>query len=118
MKYRTTVKAIREEYSNIISIGYCDAQFLLSFTSPDAYTCGVYGWNFDLYELNEKGFGNIAICTGYRGMPKGVKFDYSRLHFYENKARDVIKNAPYERRNAMCKELLRDFLGEVFGGKN
>lgn len=109
MKYQTTAKAIRAEYApcNILSIGYCDAQFLLSPYSPDAYTCGVYGWNFDVYEIN-----GIAICTGYRGMPKGMNYDSSRLRFFEEKARDVCRNAPYEKRNAILGELLRDFIGE------
>ena len=119
MKNKITAKSIRERYSKIISIGYCDAQNLLSFTSPDYYTCGVYGWNFDVYDFN-----NVAICTGYRGMPKGKNYDWKRLDFYEKKAEEICHMKDntghflsYEEINAKLKELLRDFLGEVFGGK-
>ena len=64
MKYKTTVKALREGACNLRSAGYCDLQYLLTNHSPVAYTCGVYGWNFDVYEVY-----GLTICTGYRGMP-------------------------------------------------
>lgn len=63
MKYKTTAKAIREGAINPRSAGYCDLQSLLTNHSPIAYTCGVYGWNFDVYEVY-----GLTICTGYRGM--------------------------------------------------
>ena len=42
MKYKTTTKAIKNNYSEneIISIGYCGAYHLLKNHSPIAYTCG------------------------------------------------------------------------------
>ena len=64
MKYKTTAKALREGACNLRSAGYCDLQYLLTNHSPVAYTCGVYGWNFDVYEVY-----GLTICTGYRGMP-------------------------------------------------
>ena len=51
MKYKTTAKAIREGACNPRAAGYCDIQNLLINHSPIAYTCGVYGWNFDVYEV-------------------------------------------------------------------
>lgn len=63
MKYKTTAKAIREGAMNPRSAGYCDLSYLLTNHSPVAYTCGVYGWNFDVYEVY-----GLTICTGYRGM--------------------------------------------------
>ena len=109
MKYKTTAKAIREGYFKIISIGYCRAQNLLAPFSPVAYTCGIYGWNFDLYEFN-----GVAICTGYRGMPKGGDYDYKQLKFFEKKAEEIrCSKAPYEEQKKKIRELLRDFLGGV-----
>lgn len=108
MKYKTTAKAIRNGYSKIISIGYCGAQNLLSVLEPSAYTCGIYGWNFNLYE-----FKGVAICTGYRGMPSGANYDYERLGFFEKKAEEIrFSKAPYEEQEKKIRELLRDFLGE------
>lgn len=65
-KYRTTVKAIRDAMragTPTVALGYCELQSLLSCADPEAYTVGVYGWNFDVYRL-----GGLTICTGYRGM--------------------------------------------------
>ena len=45
MKTKVTNKEIRSNYNNILSIGYCQAHFLLSGVSPFGYNCGVYGWN-------------------------------------------------------------------------
>ena len=49
MKYKTTVKALRESACNLRCAGYCDLSSLLRGHEPTAYTCGVYGWNFDVY---------------------------------------------------------------------
>lgn len=46
---------------NVICLGYCVNQRLIARFTPRFYTCGVYGWNADIYD-----FGNFAICTGYR----------------------------------------------------
>lgn len=82
MKYKTTAKAIREGYHTIISVGYCDLQCLLSYESPVAYSAGVYGWNFDVYDIN-----GVAIATGYRGMPsRNSKSDYALIREYDGKA--------------------------------
>lgn len=64
MKFKTTTKAIREGACNVRSAGYCDLSHLLQGHEPVAYTCGVYGWNYDMYEVY-----GLTICTGYRGMP-------------------------------------------------
>lgn len=64
MKYKTTRKAIVNGCANIKCAGFCDLQYLLSNHEPTAYTCGVYGWNFDVYKVY-----GITICTGYRGTP-------------------------------------------------
>ena len=66
MKYKTTRKAIVEgtPANSLVSVGYCDLAELLCYHSPTAYTCGVYGWNFDVYEVY-----GLTICTGYRGCP-------------------------------------------------
>lgn len=65
-KYRTTAKAIRDAMragTPTVALGYCELQRLLGCADPEAYTAGVYGWNFDVYRL-----GGLTICTGYRGM--------------------------------------------------
>ena len=51
MKVKTTRKAIVNSSYNVKYAGYCDLSYLLNNHSPIAYTCGVYGWNFDVYEV-------------------------------------------------------------------
>ena len=103
MKYKTTVKAIKEGCCNIVYIGYCDAWYLLSNHSANAYTCGVYGWNFDVYEVYD-----VTICTGYRGMP-GRRA--SNVNEYEKKARAIFDNysIKYEERKEQIEKLLEEF---------
>jgi hypothetical protein len=90
---------------------------LIHYVSADYYTCGVYGWNFDVYT-----FGNYAITTGYRGMIDNVSKDYSSLiHEYDDKARELIKTQwekPYEELKAEVNNLLKEFLQKVFDTKD
>ena len=82
MKYKTTAKELKQGYYKIISVGYCDLQSLLCYKSPIAYSKGLYGWNFDVYDFN-----GVAICTGYRSMPsKNSKTDYKLMREFEEKS--------------------------------
>ena len=120
MKFKTTTKKIKENYSQdyILSIGYCDLQTLLKYESPIAFTSGIYGWNYDLYEID-----GIAICTRYRGMPQGKSFDYSIVRKYETKAQKIADRrkkddetwAHYDnKQRKSVKKLLKQFLKEVY----
>ena len=120
MKFKTTSKKIKENYPQnyILSVGYCDLQFLLKYETPRAYTSGVYGWNYDLYEIE-----GIAICTGYRSQPKGKNFDYDLVKKYENKARKVFETRKKDnetwtqfdnKKRKAINKLLKQFLKEVY----
>ena len=50
MKFKTTQKAIKANYTNIICVGYCDLQHLLTYKTPIAYTVRREGWGADIYE--------------------------------------------------------------------
>lgn len=104
MKYKTTAKALREYGYNVKSAGYCDLQYLLNNHSATAYTRGVYGWNFDVFEVY-----GVTICTGYRGMP-GKRLN--GITEYEQKARDILSwenKAPYEEKQQAVENLLKEF---------
>lgn len=107
MKFETTRKAIVNHYSKVYSVGYCGAQYLFRGMSPVAYNAGVYGWNFDLYDV-----GGVAICTGYRNMPGAIA---PNVREYESAARAIWEDysAPYEDRAARAREVLRDFIGQL-----
>ena len=105
MKYKTTRKAIvaGTPANNLVCAGYCDLSNLLWGHEPIAYTCGVYGWNFDVYEVYGK-----TICTGYRNMP-GRKANNEAA--YEEKARAISDNydLSWEERRDRIELLLKEF---------
>lgn len=110
MKFKTTAKAIRENGGKVLSVSYCGMQHLLSNHAPIAYTCGVYGWNFDVYTVD-----GVTICTGYRGMV-GKSPDYDVLRDYENRAEKIMydRTIDYDKRRELVESLLSDFLSKAF----
>ena len=103
MKFKTSRKAIVEgtPKSALFAVGYCDMAYLLCYHSPIAYTCGVYGWNFDVYEVY-----GLTICTGYRNMPGrnlvGVKE-------YEEAARKITtSDHPWDYQKEEIENLLKE----------
>lgn len=109
MKYRTTQKAIREGFTNKISIPYCGLQNLLACETETAYTTRREGWGADIYE-----FGNTAIITGYA--PFGnIKPDYETRQKYEQKAAQIRSyyNFDYEKCKRRLRELISEFIEEV-----
>lgn len=108
-KLKSTRKAIVESYNNIICVGYCELQNLLNCESPSFYTCGVYGWNANIYD-----FGNTAICTGYR--PFGnASAPYGLIAYYEKLAEPIARDyhMPWAERKQKLDELIQQFIDEV-----
>ena len=62
MKTQISKKAIMNTYKNVIRVGYCDLQRALTWREPNYYTAGVYGWNADVYVIDDE----TVIVTGYR----------------------------------------------------
>ena len=107
MKFKTTRKAIIEGSSNIVSAGYCDLAHLLWYHSPIAYTSGIYGWNFDVYEID-----GLTICTGYRGMPGRTA---NGIREYEQKAKTIVNDykKPHEERREELEALLKEWIAQA-----
>lgn len=104
MKTKLTNKQVKEMFAGVKCAGYCDLQFLLNNVEPIAYTCGIYGWNYDVYYIH-----GVAIATGYRNMP-GERLE--KISEYNEKARNILswenKQTYDEKRNAID-ELLKEF---------
>ena len=111
-KAKVTRKWVNDNFY-CCSVGYCDLQYLLHCVSADYYTCGVYGWNFDVYT-----YGNYAITTGYRGMIENCKTDKNvSIREYDQKAREILSKYSYADYEDMRKEvnkLLEEFLNKKF----
>ena len=112
MKFKTTQKAIRGGYSDIIRVGYCDLQYLLKFENPIAYTTRVEGWAADVYSVK-----NRAIVTGYS--PFGnIKPPYDLVREYDDQARAIATdwNMPQDIKREKISALLSAFIDEVSKG--
>ena len=102
MKTKVTKREVMNGYSEVAEIGYCELQTVLSYIDAKYYTCGLYGWNSDIYEI-----GNFAICTGYR--PFGTfRPNYKTVRSLEDKAKKIYSNKTwkYETKVRKVKELL------------
>lgn len=108
MKLKATKKQIRENFNTILSIGYCDAQYLLYHKNPFAYSVGINGWSCDYYQI-----GNICISTGYS--PIGMDVDYSLLKELEAKAELIVHDykLSYSDKEKQLSELLKELINSV-----
>ena len=109
MKLKTTNKEIQSNFSKIVKIGYCKAQYLLHYKSPFSYTCGVYGWNADFYQI-----GNACISTGYRTI--GDSVDYSLLLQLEKQAQDICLD--YSINDKTKEKQIDELLNELLNSLN
>ena len=107
LKAKVTKKDILESYYNVISIGYCNAQYLLQGLEPQFYTCGIYGWNADIYQIDY----STVIVTGYRPF-SNLERDYDLLKKYEERAEKVWGDysLDYDKRKEKVNKLLKEFV--------
>ena len=107
-KYKTSMKAIKENNSKVINIGYCAAQNLLRFNESTAYSSGTYGWNCNFHQIDK----NTVIATGYR---VGKLVNYTIVEKYDNLAAEIIsnKNISWDDKKSQVNELLEKFIKEV-----
>ena len=113
MKSKTTRKEIKNKIPSdyIWQTSYGAMQHLLYYQNPIAYTSGVYGWNFDLYDIDR-----VYFTTGYRNMV-GKQIDYNLLNKYENQAEEIINSwdkYKYEEKKDLVNNLLKEFIKELY----
>ena len=108
MKFKTTQKAIKQGFENVISVPYCRLQNLLKCESPIAYTTRAEGWGADIYAFN-----NTAIVTGYA--PFGnIRPDYETNQHYEKRAREIIDVVDdWNEKKALLSSLIKEYIEEV-----
>ena len=110
-KVKTTAKAIKNAYCNIITIGFCGMQHLLSYFTPAYYTCGVNGWNCDVFIVDD----NTVIATGYRPV-SGNLHSYELVEKYDEKAQKEIYgrwDIDYQEQKRIASQMLSDFVKEI-----
>ena len=108
MKFKTTQKAIKENYKTVISVPYCSLQNLLKYESPVAYTVRREGWAADIYDMGN----GVAIAMG--DAPFGnVRPSYELRECYEKQAEKVHCSLDYEERVKALQKLQKSFIEEV-----
>lgn len=108
MKKQVSQKFIRENYKNIIGVGYCELWALLRCKEPKYYTSGVYGWNADIYQVDNE----TVIVTGYRpfGNIKGYRLGVE----VNQEATKVIRvNHDWNKIEEKLDKLIEKFVKEV-----
>lgn len=109
MRLKVTRKQLVKNYY-CIAVGYCQLQTMLTYQSSPYYTAGVYGWNFDVYTFAYKGC-NVAICTGYRGMP-GISVPYALEYEFESRAIQIMACKEKNKRE-LLDALILEFIATV-----
>ena len=108
MKLQVTKKQVNQNFGRIYKIGYCSAQNLLHFKSAFAYSCGIYGWSCDYYQI-----GNVCISTGYQ--PIGESVDYHLLSEFDKKAEKIVNDykTDYSIRMQLVDNLLNELISKL-----
>lgn len=112
MKFKTTKKAMRENYNTILKIGYCNIQNLLQYEDAIAYSTRAEGWACDYYKV-----GNVIICEGYAPIGKSVPYDLQRE--YDKKAEEIrySNDVKWEDKKEQTYNLLVQFVNEATEGR-
>lgn len=111
MKFKTTSKELKNTVPTnfLFRTGYCTLQELFYCEQPIAYSCGVYGWNYDVYKIDD-----IYITMGYRSMV-GKSIPNELVNKYNDKASKIAYNINlrYEDKHKMLNELIKEFKAEL-----
>lgn len=101
MKVKVTRKQVVKAFgaNRVIPVGFCDYAYLFDRAEVNYYTCGVYGWNADIYD-----FGAFAVARGYRPFGKATnKYLYLIMRHYDN----LLKHA-------VCRGIIEEDYSRIF----
>lgn len=110
MKHLTR-NEIRRQYKTVIQLGYCDIYELTRQLKKIGYNAGVYGWNYDAFELDW----DTCIITGYRTFSKGtIRLSSEFIQNIENKTKKIIDDnySNYDEQLEQIDLLKNEFLRE------
>lgn len=106
-----TKNEIKKQYETIIQVGYCDLYDLTRQLKKIGYNAGIYGWNYDVFELDW----NTCIITGYRTFDKGtIRLTSDFIQYMDKKANKITNNnnCNYEEYEKQMDSLKNEFLRE------
>lgn len=111
LKCKVTKKDLLDNYYYVISCGYCDTQYLLRREAPRFYYSNIYGWRFDVYEIEN----NFIITDGYEYLKRHKKQSkiIEIIQKYDNKAKNIIQNNNYKNINTNLNKNLEKCIKEI-----
>ena len=86
-KYKTTDREQRENNAIVLGFGYCDIQNITRFLRANAYTCGVYGWRADFYEME-----SYTISTGYNPLNYISKTGFKDIDAFRTTKAQILRD--------------------------
>ena len=94
LKAKVTKKELKENYTYIVSCLYCDTQYLLKRNIPIYYYANIYGWRFDVYEIDT----NFIITDGYEYLKTNKNQDVINkiIHKYNDIAYLILTKYNYK----------------------
>lgn len=110
MKVKVSKKEIKEHFTNIITIGYCNGENLLTYKNANYYSTRAEGWACDYYKIDN----NTIISTGYAPIDSKYR-DYEITRKYNEKAREIVNNydIDYKTREKKVNKLLEKYVKEI-----
>lgn len=107
MNRALTKKQLYRQSAAVYYVGYCDLYDLLMSFDRIGYNAGLYGWNWNAYQISM-----YCINTGYRNLtgkriPHDLAEKYNRLGFLAQK-----KYSHYQSKR-LCKELIYRLIRET-----
>ena len=119
MKLQTTKTNIKNNFCTVLTVGYCELQYLLVYSNAFAYSAGVYGWACDYYNPSKK-YSGVCIATGYNtDRLNGKRVSYELVKEYEQKATAIVFdfNAHVNKREAL-NALIDEFIEKALSEKS
>ena len=117
MKLQTTKTNIKKNFVTVLTVGYCELEYLLNYCSPFAYSAGSYGWNCNFYQPSTK-YGGVCIATGYNTERMGGKrVSYELVKEYEQKACEVVNNHSQINKREALNALIDEFIEKALTEK-
>lgn len=111
MKFKTTSKELKDSVPTnyLFKTEYRALQELFYCKQPIAYSCGTYGWNYDVYKIDD-----VYITTGYRSMV-GKSIPIELIEKYNNKASTIAYDISlkYDDKREMLNDLIKEFKAEL-----
>lgn len=113
-KYKTTDREQRENNAIVLGFSYCTIQNIERFLTPNAYTCGVYGWRADFYELD-----GFTVSTGYAPLRFISKTGYKDIDTYRKKKAEILTAELLKLESKLAKNFYKwqKTLGSWYKGK-